>query len=356
MRIKLKHICLAIGFTCFASLAQAAGTLTVVVGGGVLGDGQIKALVEPFEKETGNKVVIVKDQLSLAQLKLSEQSHAQSIDVMSVSEANGIVAARNGYLQNIDYGHFDIADLNAIDPRAKKPWGVEHFYFATVLGFDSRKYPTANTHPHGYADVWNTAKYPGIRTLQSGQFGDEGPWEEALLADGVAADHLYPLDVDRVFRSLDRIKPAVRRWWSVGSEAMQLFDGQVALGMIPDGRAFALQDNGKPIQIVYNDAKVNGLFWAIPKSAPHPQLAQQFVEFAMRAKQQAMVAKLTGYAPTNQGAFQHIDPALAKRLISYPANLKNAYFVDADWYAAIGPDGKTNAQRLAERWNQWILK
>jgi putative spermidine/putrescine transport system substrate-binding protein len=344
---------------CLTSLAVpalAAGTLTVVVGGGLLGEGQIKALVEPFEKETGNKVVIVKDQISLAQLKLAETSKSQTVDVMSVSGANGIAATRAGYLADIDYSIYDKNDLGAIDPRARKPWGIEHFYFASVLGVDTRKLASPAARPNDWRDVWDTKRFPGVRTLQSGQYGDEGPWEEALLADGVPVDKLYPLDIERVFRSLDRIKPSVRRWWTVGSEAMQLFDGQVAMGMIPDGRALSLQAAGKPVQMNYDGAKVNGLFWVIPKSAPHARLAQQFVEFAMRPKQQAEVARLTNYAPTNQRAFQFIDKTLATKLISFPANMKHAYIVDAEWYAAVGADGKTNAQRLVERWNQWILK
>ncbi len=37
--------------------------------------------------------------------------------------------------------------------------------------------------------------------------------EAALLADGVAPDKLYPPDVDRAFKSLDKIKDQVARVW-----------------------------------------------------------------------------------------------------------------------------------------------
>jgi spermidine/putrescine-binding protein len=91
--------------------AAFASTITVVIGGGALGDGQIKALAEPFEKLTGNKVIAVKDQFSFAQLKLGEETKTQNVDVISVTGAEGIIASRLGYIQNIDYTRFSQEDV-----------------------------------------------------------------------------------------------------------------------------------------------------------------------------------------------------------------------------------------------------
>lgn len=38
---------------------------------------------------------------------------------------------------------------------------------------------------------------------------------------GVPADRLYPMDIDRIFASLDKIKPHIRKWWGTGSEIQQ---------------------------------------------------------------------------------------------------------------------------------------
>ncbi|RWD96179.1 MAG: ABC transporter substrate-binding protein, partial [Mesorhizobium sp.] len=69
---------------------------------------------------------------------------------------------------------------------------------------------------------WDVNSFPGVRSLVSGQYGSEGPWEEALLADGVAPKDIYPMDIDRLFKSLDRIKPDIRKWWGTGSEIQQM--------------------------------------------------------------------------------------------------------------------------------------
>ena len=80
-------------------------------------------------------------------------------------------------------------------------------------------------------------------------------------------DKLYPLDIDRVFYSLDKIKAQIRKWWTQGNDVMQLFNsGVVEMGMNFDGRVLALQAAGNPIEINYNQAKAYGVFWVIPNA------------------------------------------------------------------------------------------
>lgn len=45
--------------------------------------------------------------------------------------------------------------------------------------------------------------------------------EMALLADGVTADELYPLDVNRCLSVWDWIKSSVNVWYSSGSQMAQ---------------------------------------------------------------------------------------------------------------------------------------
>jgi putative spermidine/putrescine transport system substrate-binding protein len=52
---------------------------------------------------------------------------------------------------------------------------------------------------------------PGARSLFNRSFTSLA---FALLADGVPAAELYPTDIDRAFRKLDRIKPHIKVWWT----------------------------------------------------------------------------------------------------------------------------------------------
>ena len=332
-------------------------TITVHVSGGFYGEGNIKAFITPFEKESGIRVNSVKSEVPPALFELAAKTGSLDIDAFLTTEANGTLFAREGYIAPIDYSIYDKKGLAGLSPAARKPWGVESIEAGFILAISSKVHPPGSPRPANWQEFWEYEKFPGVRTLQSGQMGTEGPWEEALLADGVAMDKLYPLDIDRAFRSLDKIKGHIRKWWTQGNDVMQLFNsGVVDMGMNFDGRVLALQAAGKPIEIDYNQAKVYGVYWVIPKASKHQAATQKFIEFASRAKQQAQMAEITKYAPSNIGAYNFIDPTIAKKLISYSANAKSSFRLNGTWYAEMGSDGKTNTTRLVERWNTWIVQ
>ena len=60
--------------------------------------------------------------------------------------------------------------------------------------------------PLSWADFWNVKDFPGKRALP-----DYASYALplALLADGVKPENLYPLDVDRAFASLQKIKGSI---------------------------------------------------------------------------------------------------------------------------------------------------
>ncbi|WP_077000453.1 ABC transporter substrate-binding protein [Variovorax sp. KK3] len=355
---KLKHG--AIALVCIIGCATACAqtrTLTVIAGGGLQGEGVFKAFVEPFEKETGIKVYVVRDQAMAAQIKLKAKSGKVDVDLAVLTAASSSALFHENLLEPIDYRQIEQGLMAKFDAESRKPWGVQVFYSSWVLGLDASKYPAGKPMPSSWADFWDVSRFPGTRVMQNGELGSQGPFEEALLADGVPVDKLYPLDIDRAFRSLDKIKPHIRKWWKLGSEQMQLFSsGGTAMGMGFDGRFTALTQAGKPMTIVWHQAKMGGVYWVIPKGAKNVKEAHQFIEFASRAQPQAAFVRMTGYAPANPEAFAFIDKELAKVLVSYPDNRKQGYAVNGDWYAQVGADGKTNSERLAQRWNEWITK
>src|SRR5438034_3050940 len=65
------------------AVGQDKGKVVVQIGGGDWADANFEAYVTPFEKETGIKVVAVRDWMSIAKLKLMVESKKVELDVAS---------------------------------------------------------------------------------------------------------------------------------------------------------------------------------------------------------------------------------------------------------------------------------
>lgn len=334
----------------------STGELTVALNGGDYAKACIEAYVKPFEVETGIKVNPIPDEVSQAQLELMVSTNSVSVDVIPVTTDMDFQASEKGFLEKIDYSLYQKNELEAMLDFAKSPYSVGSIVYAYCMVYNTEKFPAGKPRPSSWSEFWDVEKYPGIRTLYSGEYGS-GPWEEALLADGVPADALYPLDIDRVFASLDKIKPHVRKWWTTGSELQQmLHDKSVDLAHSYDGRAVLMINQGVPLEINRNQSKLTWENWGIPKGAKNLPNAQKFIEFITRADRQAAFVKLMPYGPTNRNAFKLIPPDLGRKFASHPDYLASSIVTNAKWYSELGSDGMTNTERLVQRWNEWILQ
>ncbi|RMC62466.1 ABC transporter substrate-binding protein [Sinorhizobium meliloti] len=339
------------------AVAQSTAELRVTVYGGDYGKAAIEAFVTPFEAETGIKVFPISDQPDPAAIELMVINNSVSVDVIALGGIDAANLNAKGLLEQIDYSIYKQEELNAIAEQTREPYGVGMSIYSYVMAYNTEKFAAGNPRPSTWSDFWNVDTYPGIRSLVSGQYGSEGAWEEALMADGVAPEAIYPMDINRVFASLDKIKPHIRKWWGTGSEIQQMMhDKSVELMQSYDGRANNLIDKGDPIEINWNQSKWGWDVWAIPKGSPNAEKAQRFIEFATRADRQAAFAQLYPSGPTNVNAFKHMPNKVARKLGSHPDHLAQGIPINLKWYTEVGSDGRSNTERLIQRWNEWILQ
>ncbi|MEX2697378.1 ABC transporter substrate-binding protein [Rhizobium mongolense] len=337
--------------------AQTAGQLRVATYGGQVGKSVIEAYLKPFEAETGIKVTPITEDFTVAQLDLMQKTNSITVDVGPLSQGSILQSPAKGYLEEIDYSLFRKEDIEGLVPETKRKHSVGFFFYSYNLVINAKKYSAEKPRPSKWVDFWDVEKFPGVRYLQSGQYGNEGPWEQALLADGVSPDKLYPMDIDRIFASLDKIKPHIRKWWTAGSEIQQLMlSGSGDLMMSYDGRATTAIAQGAPLEMSRNQAKLTFDSWVIPKNGPNVQSAQRFIEFVSRPENQAAFAKLYPEGPTNRNTFKLLPEELAVALPSHPNHLATSILENGAWYAEVGADGMSNLQRLAQRWSEWILQ
>lgn len=321
--------------------ATAATQLTIADPGGPFGPAWRKAFYDPFEKETGNKVVnVAREAEPTAQFKAIVETKSYTWDVCTLTLSARDILTKQNLLEPIGFTH---ADVPTLMPEAISQYWMGTDVYSTVLAYRTDRMKTA---PESWADYWDIKKFPGRRSLRKNPIDS---LEQALLADGVPLDKLYPLDVDRAFKKLDQIKPHVNVWWTGGAQSTQLLQsGEVDMITGWNARFQAAIDGGTPAKIVWNQGLYSIEGWAIPKGNPRADAAREFIRFCSDPARQAVYTEVLAYGPTNLDAYKTIPAERATALPTSPGNLKQMTVANEDWWSA-------NRAAVTERFNSWLL-
>ena len=314
-------------------------TLYINSWGGSWTKAQDEAFYKPFTAATGVRIRTVAP-VSFAKLKAQVQSGSYEWDLTSINEPEWLRADREGLAEPIDWS---IVEKDKIPPGSVFANGIAMSTLSTALCYRRDRFPGGP--PRSWADFWDVAKFPGNRSLY-----ENAPRSIifALLADGVPRDRLYPLDLDRAFRKLDAIKPHIKVWWTQGNQSQQLLrDGEIDMMPIWNARASELQQEGVPVELVWEGAVAYRTMWGVAKGAPNRDLAWRFIQFAVQAKPQADWATRLYYGPANPQAFALIPPDIARQLPTYEDHMRVMAEPNAEWIAA-------HAAEMEERFTSWL--
>ncbi|MBX4956689.1 ABC transporter substrate-binding protein [Rhizobium lentis] len=306
--------------------------------GGTTQDAQKAAWASPFTEKTG--ITVVQDgPTDYGKLKAMVEAGEVNWDVVDVEGDYAAQAGKNGQLEKLD---FSVIDKSKLDPRFVTDYSVGSFYYSFVIGCNA---DAVKACPKTWADLFDTAKFPGKRTFY--KWSAPGVIEAALLADGVPADKLYPLDLDRAFKKLDTIKSDII-WWSGGAQSQQLLaSAEAPFGSVWNGRMTALAATGIKVETSWEQNITAADALVVPKGAPNAEAAMKFIALATSAEPQAALAKATGYAPINLDSAKLMDPETAKTLPDQQtASQVNA---DMNYWAE-------NRDAIGEKWYAWQAK
>jgi putative spermidine/putrescine transport system substrate-binding protein len=336
------------------SQGQDKGVVVVASWGGSAQDALRTAMLKPFEKATGIRVIETTGP-TIAKIRTMVTANNAEFDVANIPAPDLLVLAKNNFLEKVDYGRIDKAVLADVDPRVIHPHGIGYVFYSKVIAFSTKQYPRG-THPKSWAEFWDVQRFPGPRVIDAGN-ALVPPIEYALLADGVMPDKLYPLDFERAYRSLGRLKPAVVKWSTTAAMAPQaLVDGEAHLAAATVGRIARLKEDGAAVDFEWNQGLLGLDYWAVPRGAKNFENAMKFLEFVSRPEPLAEFSKLQPLGPVNRRAFEFMSAERARMLPSYPEHLQKQVLINAEWWAMTDASGKSNIERNQELWSTWSLK
>lgn len=309
--------------------------------GGPYAEGFGTAFYKPFKEATGIEIVAATGQHQpTAFIKTMVENKSHIWDMAHVSKDVHDTLAVMNYLEPLN---LDSA-LRDVPAPFKTPYYAGVDVVGSVLAYRTDKFPPGRA-PTSWAHYWDVKGYPGARALRRAPMET---LEFALLADGVAPSQLYPLDVDRAFRALDRIRKDVGVWWTSGAQTSQLLkSGEVAMCPTWNARAQIVTDEGGPVAIMWNQFLYTSEGWIIPKGSPKAQLCREFIKFTMSPDRQAAFTKALAYGPTLPNAYNFIDERRAKTFPAHPENIRRAVEQNGIYWAG-------QRDRLTERFNAWV--
>lgn len=319
------------------SVPGAAREIRIIAAGGQSGVSVQKGYVDPFMAKTGIKVVR-EDTTGTPLGKLRAMVESGHIDAV-LHEIGGPALAQALALNLVQPLRWTAINPAPMFPEARHTHGMGYQYFSVVPAWRSSVKPVAN-----WREFWDVQKFPGKRSLP------DIPYYAlpiALLADGVAPQSLYPIDFDRAFRSLERIKKNVAVWWGTGAQAPQLLaDNEVQYAAVYSGRVAGDARYG----FTFNEGNLAISYFVIPQGAPEDQriAAYRLLREFTLPENQAEAAKVISYT----GNSPDLDKLLPKdKLDQFPTTKQNRGRQilpnDMFWFM--------NAATVEKRWQQFKL-
>lgn len=321
--------------------AAAAGSVTFLTYGGLYGDNQKKAMVEPFTTATGIAVDMVSGKDAIPALIGDVRQSTPTHDVIALADLELYTAIQQGgLLAPLDVGALsNLADLPPVAKAMPHAVNVEFDPWGIMYRTDKMEKPTS------WRAVLEPAS-PGRTAFQRPTAGSGTFYNliaAAMAAGGTQADVLT--------KGLPKIK-ALRgsgaQFVDFGASLTLLQNDSIDLAPMYNNEAFFLADQGLPVDFAFPSEGVFpiGVWLAMPTNIPAERkaVAMRFIDHMISASPQVAMARLMYTGPTNLRA--ELEPALAARVLT-GATIDRA--AELDW-----PDLVRNQQAWLDAWNREI--
>jgi len=324
---------------------QVGGNLVYVAGGnsGPVFEARQKYIWDVLREDYGVDVTIVST-LDYALIEAQVRTDQIDWDVIDADAFFAARAAQEGWLEPIDYSIIDASQL--VDGAAKE-FAVLQGVGAHHVAWNSDQLYGPGEGPQNWVEFYDPELFPGRMALRSGALQT---LPGAALGDGVPVDELYPLDMDRSFASLDRVRDSIVKFVD-GGQAMQelALGGEADLFNFYTSRGVTLKADGEPIDFRFDQGTAEEADLIIIKGSPNTVQAQHAIALASNTPEyHKVLAEATNIGFTNALGMELVDPAIQPLLSTAPENYSQLAPAGNEWWAE-------NQSEALQRYTEWQL-
>lgn len=318
------------------ALAQSVTGISFLTYGGLYGDSQKRAMIDPFTTETGIAVKILSGQDAIAVLVGETRQATPSIDVVALTDVEVVTAVTQGGL----LAEFDAAaipnsvDLPEIAKSAPHAYNIEFDSWGIAYRTDKMDAPTS------WASLFEAADPTRIAFQRP--VASSGSLLNMLAATVVSGG-----------KEDDVLSTAIAPIKALREKGGQFVDASAALALLQNDGAdlatifnnetFYLADQGLPINFAFPKEGVFpiGVWLAMPANIPaeRKEAAQRFVNHMLSPAPQVAMSALMYSGPTNIKA--DVGEKLRDKVLSasdmsraYPVDWKKVSTLQDSWLAA----------------------
>jgi putative spermidine/putrescine transport system substrate-binding protein len=315
--------------------AQDVKELHVMHAGGQWGDAVAKCVDEPLLAEKGIKVIV---ETPGGYAKLTAQARSGTINLVSTDASTADLARMEaeGLIEKIDW---EAVDPEPMFDEAKHEYGFGSSYYSTIMAWRD-----GVPAPQNWVDFFDTEKFPGKRALPD---YPDFVLPFAAIADGMTPEEVSQgVDLDRAFKTLERVK-ADTIWWQAGAQPPQLLkDNEAQYAISWSGRVVGQEG----VETSFNQGMLDVSWFVVAKGATDEQkeMLYQWFHDQTIAEKQLCVTETISYP----GPSPELEPLLPQDRLSefptYSENKKVQWLTNGEWWYE-------NAAEIEQRWNEFKL-
>ncbi len=331
----ISYVCLAAAFAFSTPVIAQEKVLNIMNSGGEYGDSLDKCVNEPLLKSDGIKVVT---ETPGGFAKLQAQAKSGVITNVVTDGATGDMyrGDAEGIIEPIDWARLNPEPMF---DEAKNKNGFGASYYSTIMAWRSDAKAPAN-----FVEFFDTEKFPGKRALPD---YPEFVLAFAALGDGMTVEEISKgVDLDRAFKTLERIKGDII-WWQSGAQPAQLLkDNEAQYAIAWSGRVLGQEG----VTATYNQGMLDISWWIVAKGISDEQrdMLYKWLRVQTNAEVQKCLLTFLPYPGPSPELEKIVTPEVLK---TFPTSVENKavqWLMPGQWWF-------DNAKEVEKRWNEFKL-